>query len=74
MGYAIMPKLEEPTICNFPCKHKDCTYTREFVETAKCITCNEPINSGEWFYRVENKELQHFTCAHNEAEKARETT
>ena len=69
MGYAIMPELKEPTVCNDKCEHRDCAYMREFVSTATCSICTKKIEVGSAYYGTKMDDLQHFGCLHVEVKK-----
>ncbi len=66
MGYAIMPELKEPTVCEVECRHKDCKHWKQFVGTL-CEICNDPVEPFQAYYEDVKGKPEHFACVHEKA-------
>ena len=63
-----MPTLTEPLVCEDECNHVDCNNTKEFVKTATCFECVEPIHPGEPYYNDDGV-LHHRGCLITQVER-----
>ena len=67
MGYGYVPNIkDEAVVCQSPCKHTDCAYSRKEWDNAKCAICNQPLLAEQPFYYEPNG-ASHAHCVQEQA-------